>query len=113
MRKAFTHPNWMLALAALFATMAIVILTILTIMPAVATDHDYTGPRPTTTESAQASSVPEAPVGDLSSKTEPSSSGIVALTVGLGALGLALFGTGFVAFVRQARMREAPPNTRR
>jgi hypothetical protein len=35
--------------------------------------------------------------------SEPSSSGIIALTVGLGVLGLALFGAGFVAFVRQAR----------
>ena len=40
--------------------------------------------------------------------SEPSSSGIIALTVGLGALGLALFGAGFVAFVRQARRREVP-----
>jgi hypothetical protein len=39
---------------------------------------------------------------------EPSSSGIIALTVGLGALGLALFGAGFVAFVRQARRRDVP-----
>ncbi|MGH9278708.1 MAG: hypothetical protein ACRD12_11490, partial [Acidimicrobiales bacterium] len=35
--------------------------------------------------------------------TESSSSGIIALTVGLGVLGLALFGAGFAAFVRQAR----------
>ncbi len=40
--------------------------------------------------------------------SEPSSSGIIALTVGLGALGLALFGAGFVAFVRQARRRDVP-----
>ena len=33
----------------------------------------------------------------------PSSSGIIALTVGLGVLGLALFGAGFIAFVRQTR----------
>ncbi|HWB71692.1 MAG TPA: hypothetical protein VG452_05700 [Egibacteraceae bacterium] len=39
---------------------------------------------------------------------EPSSTGIIALTAGLGALGLALFGAGFVAFVRQARGREVP-----
>jgi hypothetical protein len=39
---------------------------------------------------------------------EPSSSGIIALTVGLGVLGLALFGAGFTAFVRQARRREVP-----
>ncbi|MDQ3896757.1 MAG: hypothetical protein M3326_05815 [Actinomycetota bacterium] len=38
---------------------------------------------------------------------EPSSTGIVALTVGLGALGLALFGAGFVAFVRQTRATAA------
>jgi hypothetical protein len=37
-----------------------------------------------------------------------SSSGVIALTVGLGALGLALFGAGFIAFVRQARGREVP-----
>ena len=37
----------------------------------------------------------------------PSSSGIIALTVGLGVLGLALFGAGFVAFVRQARATKA------
>ncbi|MDQ4097724.1 MAG: hypothetical protein M3144_07645 [Actinomycetota bacterium] len=35
--------------------------------------------------------------------TEGSSTGIIALTVGLGALGLALFGAGFIAFIRQAR----------
>jgi len=40
--------------------------------------------------------------------SEPSSSGIMALTVGLGVLGLALFGAGFVAFVRQARRRDVP-----
>lgn len=39
---------------------------------------------------------------------EPSSSGIIALTVGLGVLGLALFGAGFTAFVRQAKGSEAP-----
>jgi hypothetical protein len=39
---------------------------------------------------------------------EASSSGIIALTVGLGALGLALFGAGFTAFVRQARGSDAP-----
>ncbi|MFP5317401.1 MAG: hypothetical protein ACLGI2_03800, partial [Acidimicrobiia bacterium] len=39
--------------------------------------------------------------------TESSSSGIIALTVGLGALGLALFGAGFIAFVRQARKAPA------
>lgn len=40
--------------------------------------------------------------------SSPSSSGIIALTVGLGALGLALFAAGFVAFVRQARRSDAP-----
>jgi hypothetical protein len=40
--------------------------------------------------------------------SEPSSSGIIALTAGLGVLGLALFGAGFVAFVRQARRRDVP-----
>ncbi len=47
----------------------------------------------------------QAPTGVVS---DPSSTGIIALTVGLGALGLALFGAGFTAFVRQARRREAP-----
>lgn len=43
---------------------------------------------------------------------EASSSGIIALTVGLGALGLALFGAGFTAFVRQARTNEAPATSK-
>lgn len=43
---------------------------------------------------------------------EPSSTGIIALTAGLGALGLALFGAGFIAFVRQARGREVPATVR-
>ncbi len=47
----------------------------------------------------------QAPTGVAS---DPSSTGIIALTVGLGALGLALFGAGFTAFVRQARRREVP-----
>lgn len=34
--------------------------------------------------------------------------GILALTVGLGALGLSLFAAGFTAFARQARRQEAP-----
>ncbi len=38
---------------------------------------------------------------------EPSSMGIIALTVGLGALGLALFAAGFIAFVRQTRAATA------
>ena len=45
--------------------------------------------------------------------TETSSSGIIALTVGLGALGLALFGAGFIAFVRQARRAPAAAAVRR
>lgn len=39
---------------------------------------------------------------------EPSSTGMIALTVGLGVLGLALFAAGFTAFVRQGRAREVP-----
>jgi hypothetical protein len=45
--------------------------------------------------------------------TETSSSGIIALTVGLGVLGLALFGAGFTAFVRQARRAPAAAAVRR
>lgn len=44
--------------------------------------------------------------------SEPSSAGIIALTATLGALGLALFGAGFIAFVRQARGREVPATVR-
>ncbi len=44
---------------------------------------------------------------------ESSSSGIIALTVGLGALGLALFGAGFIAFVRQARRAPAAATVRK
>ncbi|PZR78070.1 MAG: hypothetical protein DLM65_14090 [Candidatus Aeolococcus gillhamiae] len=40
--------------------------------------------------------------------SSPSSTGIIALTAGLGVLGLALFGAGSVAFLRQARRREVP-----
>ncbi|HEV2767475.1 MAG TPA: hypothetical protein VGV63_07200 [Acidimicrobiales bacterium] len=40
--------------------------------------------------------------------TEPSSTGMIALTVGLGVLGLALFAAGFTAFVRQGRGRSVP-----
>lgn len=43
-----------------------------------------------------------------SAVSEPSSSGLIALTIGLGVLGLALFGAGFTAFVRQAHRREVP-----
>jgi hypothetical protein len=45
--------------------------------------------------------------------TSGSSSGIIALTVGLGALGLALFGAGFIAFVRQARRAPAAAMVRK
>ena len=45
--------------------------------------------------------------------TESSSSGIIALTVGLGVLGLALFAAGFVAFVRQARRAPAAAQVRK
>jgi hypothetical protein len=45
--------------------------------------------------------------------TDGSSSGIIALTVGLGALGLALFGAGFIAFVRQARRAPATAMVRK
>ncbi|MBW3639170.1 MAG: hypothetical protein KY451_04875 [Actinobacteria bacterium] len=40
--------------------------------------------------------------------TSGSGNGILALTVGLGAAGLALFAAGFVSFARQARRREVP-----
>lgn len=40
--------------------------------------------------------------------TSTSSSGVLALTVGLGVLGLALFGAGVGAFARQARRRDVP-----
>lgn len=40
--------------------------------------------------------------------TEPSSTGMIALTVGLGVLGLALFAAGFTAFVRQGRGSAVP-----
>ena len=55
------------------------------------------------------------PVGSTAGTvgTETSSSGIIALTVGLGALGLALFGAGFIAFVRQARRAPAAATVRK
>ncbi len=46
---------------------------------------------------------PAASAAAASVPSEPGSTGIIALTVGLGVLGLALFATGFVAFVRQTR----------
>jgi hypothetical protein len=39
--------------------------------------------------------------------SEPSSTGIIALTVALGLLGLGLFAAGFIAFVRQTRATAA------
>jgi hypothetical protein len=55
------------------------------------------------------------PVGSTAGtvSTNSSSSGIIALTVGLGALGLALFGAGFIAFVRQARRAPAAATVRK
>ena len=55
------------------------------------------------------------PVGSTAGSvgTESSSSGIIALTVGLGARGLALFGAGFIAFVRQARRAPAAAAVRK
>lgn len=53
-------------------------------------------------------SVVQQPGTQAAVPAEPSSSGMIALTVGLGVLGLALFGAGFTAFVRQARRREVP-----
>lgn len=44
---------------------------------------------------------------------ESNSTGIIALTVGLGVLGLALFGAGFTAFVRQARRAPEAATVRR
>lgn len=49
--------------------------------------------------------VPASPAGNIG--TDGGTSGIIALTVGLGALGLALFGAGFVSFARQARKAPA------
>jgi hypothetical protein len=46
---------------------------------------------------------PAAGAAASSLPSEPSSTGIIALTVGLGAVGLALFAAGFIAFVRQTR----------
>ncbi len=40
--------------------------------------------------------------------SEPSSTGIIALTVALGLVGLALFAAGFIAFVRQTRAAATP-----
>jgi hypothetical protein len=40
--------------------------------------------------------------------SSPSNSGVLALTIALGVLGLALFGAGVGTFARQARRREVP-----
>lgn len=40
--------------------------------------------------------------------SDPSSTGMIALTAGLGVLGLALFGSGFAVFAREARRRAVP-----
>lgn len=40
--------------------------------------------------------------------TDPSSTGIIVITAALGVLGLALFGAGFIAFVRQPSARKVP-----
>lgn len=55
---------------------------------------------------------PPAAASAASLPSEPSSSGIIALTVGLGVLGLALFAAGFVAFVRQTRAAAAAATAR-
>lgn len=51
------------------------------------------------------------PVGSQSPgsvSSDPSSTGMIALTAGLGVLGFALFGAGLAAFSRQARRRSVP-----
>ena len=55
------------------------------------------------------------PVGATSVTVPGDSSpvGLLALTVGLGVAGLALFGAGFAAVVRQVRRREVPAAVRR
>jgi len=57
----------------------------------------------------------KAPLAQLGAPQQPSrptpasdSSGVVALTIGLGAAGVALFGAGFYTLVRHGRRREAP-----
>lgn len=51
---------------------------------------------------------PSGAEGAGSVATEPASTGMIALTVALGVLGLALFAAGTGAFIRQARRREVP-----
>ncbi len=50
------------------------------------------------------------PGGTVSSST--SNTGVLALTIALGVLGLALFGAGVGSFARQARRREVPATER-
>ena len=50
---------------------------------------------------------PSAAATAASLPSEPSSSGIIALTLALGVVGLGLFGAGFIAFVRQTRATAA------
>ncbi len=51
---------------------------------------------------------PVVPATQSPAVTGGSGNGILALTIGLGVAGLALFGAGFVAFARQARRQEVP-----
>lgn len=48
------------------------------------------------------------PSSNLVAGGSTSNSGMLAVTVGVGVLGLVLFGAGFSSFVRQARRKEAP-----
>jgi hypothetical protein len=57
---------------------------------------------------ANGESVVSAPNTQAPVATEGNGGGILALTVGLGALGLGLFAAGFTAFARQARRQEVP-----
>jgi hypothetical protein len=62
--------------------------------------------------SGQSVVAPPANAAAATVPSEPSSAGIIALTVGLGVLGLALFGAGFIAFVRQTRATAAAATAR-
>jgi hypothetical protein len=57
---------------------------------------------------ANGESVVSPPGSQAPVATDGSGSGILALTVGLGALGLGLFAAGFTAFARQTRRQEVP-----
>lgn len=57
---------------------------------------------------ANGESVVASPATQAPAVSQGNSSGILALTVGLGALGLSLFAAGFIAFARQARREEVP-----